>query len=234
MANMLTAAQNLAVGLTGVRTRVAAAARRAGREAGEVTLLAVTKGHPASMIEAALALGLVDIGESYAQEGAAKQDLIHDPAVVWHFIGALQSNKTSLVANRYAWVHTVDRIKIARRLAEQRSPHLPRLNVCLQVNLGAEATKAGVAPDEVRELALAVGTLDRLHLRGLMCLPPAGDDAEQSRRWFRELRQIRDDLVGTGLALDALSMGMSGDFEVAIEEGATHVRIGTALFGPRS
>lgn len=231
---MLTTAQNLAATLTEIKARVAAAAGRAGRDGGEVTLIAVTKGQPAAMIEAARALGLVDIGESYAQEGTAKQDLIDDPAVVWHFIGALQSNKTRFIANRYAWVHTVDRVKIARRLAEQRSPHLPRLNVCLQVNLGAETAKAGVPPDQVRELALGVSTLDRLSLRGLMCLPPAGNDAEDSRHWFRELRQIRDDLRGVGLVLDVLSMGMSADFEVAIEEGATHVRIGTALFGPRS
>ncbi len=233
MVNMLTAPQNLAVALTDVRKRVSTAAARAGREAGEVTVIAVTKGHPPEIIGAALSLGLVDIGENYAQEAAAKQEAIPGAAVVWHFIGALQSNKTRLVASRYAWVHTVDRIRIARRLAEQRSPHLSRLNVCLQVNLGGEATKAGVPPDQLRALALGVSALDRLHLRGLMCIPPAGEQAEDSRHWFRELRRLRDGLRSAGLVLDVLSMGMSDDFEVAIEEGATHVRIGTALFGPR-
>lgn len=233
MANMLTAPQNLAAALTDVRARISSAACRAGRAATDVTLIAVTKGHGAATVAAAVGLGLVDIGENYVQEGVAKQDAVHDGRVVWHFIGALQSNKTRVVANRYSWIHTVDRAKLAERLAEQRSPHLPLLNVCVQVNLGAEPGKAGVRPDEVRDLALRVTRLERLRLRGLTCIPPAAQDVGASRRWFRELRQIRDDLVGAGLRLDVLSMGMSGDFEIAIEEGATHVRIGTALFGAR-
>jgi len=230
---MLTAPQNLAAALTDVRGRISTAARRAGRAATDITLIAVTKGHGAPTVAAALGLDIFDIGENYVQEGITKQDAIRDDRVVWHFIGALQSNKTREVASRYSWVHTVDRAKIAERLAEQRSPHLPHLNVCVQVNLGAEPGKAGARPDEVRHLALHVSRLERLRLRGLMCIPPASQDAEGARRWFRELRQMRDDLVGAGLPLDALSMGMSGDYEVAIEEGATHVRIGTALFGVR-
>ena len=233
MANMLTTPQNLAAALTDVRARISSAACRAGRAATDVTLIAVAKGHGAPTVAAALGLGLVDIGENYVQEGAAKQDAVHDSRIVWHFIGALQSNKTRVVADRYSWVHTVDRAKLAERLADQRSPHLAPLNVCVQVNLGAEPGKAGVRPDEVRDLAVRVSRFERLHLRGLMCIPPATQDVDASRRWFRELRQIRDDLVGGGLRLDVLSMGMSGDYEIAIEEGATHIRIGTALFGAR-
>ena len=233
MTNMLTTPQNPATGLSAVRMRIAAAAARTGRSASEVTLIGVTKGQEAAAIREAVSLGLTDFGENYVQESLAKQDALSVPGIVWHFIGALQSNKTRLVADRFSWIHTVDRLKLAQRLADQRSVHLPPLNVCLQVNLGAEESKAGVHPDAVRELALGISRLARLRLRGLMCIPPPETSPERSRRWFRQLRAIRDDLRSAGLDLDALSMGMSADYEVAIEEGATHVRIGTALFGPR-
>jgi pyridoxal phosphate enzyme (YggS family) len=231
---MLTAPQNLSAALAAVRARIASATKRAGRDIADVTLIGVSKGHSAAAISKALSFDLVDFGENYVQEAAAKQDAVRDPRAIWHFIGALQSNKTRVVADRYAWVHTIDRLKLAERLSDQRSAHLLPLNICLQVNLGAEASKGGVPPERVRDLALGVVGLDRLRLRGLMCIPPEESTPEQSRQWFRELRSIREDLRRAGLMLDALSMGMSADFEVAIEEGATHVRVGTALFGPRS
>jgi pyridoxal phosphate enzyme (YggS family) len=230
---MLTAPQNLADNVSNVRLAIAAAAHRSGRDAASVCLIAVTKGHAADAVRAAATLGIEDFGENYLQEAVAKIDACGREPVRWHFIGALQSNKTRVVAERFDWVHTVDRLRIAERLAAQRPYHAPPLNVCLQVNLGAETTKAGVHPGELPGLASAVGRLERLRLRGLMCIPPAETDPERQRHWFRLLRRLRDDLVDLGVALDVLSMGMSGDFAVAIEEGATHVRVGTALFGPR-
>lgn len=231
---MLTGPQNLAENLRQVRLRIETAARTAGRDPAGVTLIGVSKTHPVSAIRAAVAAGLTDLGENYVQEAVEKIGEVADAAVTWHFIGALQSNKTREVAESFQWVHTVDRLKIATRLSQQRPHYAPPLQVCLQVNIGAEDTKSGVQPDALGELAGAVAALPRLRLRGLMCIPPPEDDEGRQRHWFARLRRLRDELNAAGHALDALSMGMSGDFELAIAEGATHVRVGTAIFGTRS
>ncbi|HEV7136380.1 MAG TPA: YggS family pyridoxal phosphate-dependent enzyme [Steroidobacteraceae bacterium] len=216
-----------------LRARVAAAAVSAGRNVDSVTLLAVSKGQPADLIRAAAQQGLTHIGESYLAEALGKLDALHDLPLAWHFIGRLQANKTRHVAERFAWVHAVDRLKIAERLSAQRPYHAPALNVCIQVNLANEASKGGVPAAEVPDLAAACARLPRLALRGLMCIPPEEADPGRQRAWFAGLRALRDSLNSDGLGLDTLSMGMSGDFEAAILEGATIVRIGTALFGPR-
>ncbi len=216
-----------------VRARVAAAAASAGRNVDSVTLLAVSKGQPAERGRAAAAQGLTDVGESYLAEALGKQEALAGLPLTWHFIGRIQANKTRQVAERFAWVHGVDRLKIAERLAAQRPYHAPALNVCIQVSLAGEASKGGVPAAEVPGLAAEVARLPRLTLRGLMCIPPEEADPARQREWFARLRAIRDSLNAGGLGLDTLSMGMSKDFEAAIREGATIVRIGTALFGPR-
>ena len=230
---MLRSSQNLALHLAAVRTRIAGAASSAGRSADSVTLLAVSKGQPAESIRVAASAGLTDIGESYLAEALGKMDALGDLPITWHFIGRLQANKTRHVAERFAWVHGLDRLKIAERLAAQRPFHAPALNVCLQVNLAGEESKGGVLAAEVPDLAAAVAALPRLALRGLMCIPPAESDPGRQREWFARLRALRDSLNAGGLALDTLSMGMSGDFEAAIQEGATIIRVGTAIFGNR-
>jgi pyridoxal phosphate enzyme (YggS family) len=231
---MLRSSQNLPERLQALRARIAAAAAGAGRNADSVTLLGVAKGQPAELIRAAAAAGLADVGESYLAEALGKMDALDGLPVTWHFIGRLQANKTRPVAERFAWVHGLDRLKIAERLAAQRPYHAPALNVCIQVNLAGEATKGGVPAAELPGLAAAVAALPRLALRGLMCIPPEESDPARQREWFARLRGLRDALDAGGLRLDTLSMGMSGDFEAAIQEGATLVRIGTALFGPRA
>jgi len=236
---MLTAPQNPARGLAQVREKTAIAARESCRDPDSVTLIGVAKSQPIERIVAAVAAGLADLGENYAQEAEAHRAALAGrgpggPAPAWHFIGALQSNKTRPVALHFDWVHTVDRLRIAERLSAQRPAALAPLAVCIQVRLGDEATKSGVAPAELPALAAAVARLPRLSLRGLMALPPEESDPARQRRWFRELRLLLESLNRTGLRLDALSMGMSGDFEAAIAEGATHIRIGTALFGRRA
>ena len=213
---------------------MARAAATAGRNVDSVTLLAISKGQPAQLIRAAAAEGVADIGESYLTEALGKMEELGDLALTWHFVGRLQANKTRPVAERFAWVHGVDRLKIAERLAAQRPYHSPPLNICIQVNLADEATKGGVPPADLPALAAAVAALPRLTLRGLMCIPPEESDPWRQLAWFARLRTLRDALNSGGLALDTLSMGMSGDFEAAIQEGATIVRIGTALFGPRA
>jgi pyridoxal phosphate enzyme (YggS family) len=230
---MLTAPQNLAERLALVRDRIAAAARAAGRDPGAITLIGVSKTRPAAAVREALAAGLADFGENYVQEALDKQRELGEPGPTWHFIGALQSNTTRDVAGHFHWVHTIDREKIARRLSEQRPYHAPPLQACLQVRLGDEDTKSGVDPSGLDALADAVAGLPRIRLRGLMCLPPAEDDPARQRHWFAELRQLQEHLVRRGHDLDVLSMGMSDDFEQAIAEGATHVRVGTAIFGRR-
>jgi len=231
---MLRGPQNLPERLLDVRQRMARAAARAGRSAQSVTLLGITKGQPAEVVRAAADLGLHDFGESYLQEALEKLDALQDRTLTWHFVGRIQANKTRPIAERFAWVHAVDRLRIAARLSEQRPHHAPPLNVCLQVRLGDEAGKGGVAADELPALARAVAQLPRLKLRGLMCIPPQESEAARQHAWFGELRRLYATLNAGGAALDTLSMGMSGDFEAAIEEGATMVRIGTALFGPRN
>ncbi len=217
-----------------VRARIAAAAARAGRNVADITLLAVSKAQPADSVRAAAAAGLTEFGESYLNEALGKLEALAGLALTWHFIGRLQANKTRPIAERFQWVHGLERLHIAERLSAQRPVHAPPLNVCIQVNLAGEASKAGVAPAQLPQLAEALGALPRLRLRGLMCIPPAERDPERQRAWFARLRELREALNAQGAGLDTLSMGMSADFESAILEGSTVVRIGTALFGPRS
>lgn len=221
-----------------VRARLAAAAVAAGRSPADVTLIAVSKLQPAAAVAAALAAGVTDFGENYPREGVDKVLALRAAAPAtpptWHFIGALQANKTRPVAEHFDWVHTVDRLRIATRLSEQRPAGLPDLQVCLQVMVVPEDTKAGISPDELPALARAVAALPRLKLRGLMCLPPPSDDPAVQGQQFGLLARLFDQLRQDGLPLDVLSMGMSADFEAAILEGATHVRVGTAIFGSRT
>ena len=225
--------QNLALQVQEVRERVARAVAAAGRSAHSVTLLAVGKAQPLALLRAAADAGLTDFGESYLNEALEKVAALQDRALTWHYIGRLQANKTRPVAEAFAWVHAVDRLKIAERLSAQRPYHAPPLNVCLQVNLAGEASKSGVPPAQLAPLAAAVAALPRLTLRGLMCLPPQETDPARQRHWFAQLRALKEELNGRGARLDTLSMGMSDDFEAAIAEGATIVRLGTVLFGPR-
>ncbi len=223
----------LAARLAEVRARIAAAERTYGRPAGAVTLLAVSKTQPVEAVAAAFKAGQHEFGESYLQEAQPKLKALGTEDVTWHFTGALQSNKSAWIAQHFAWVHSVDRLKIAERLSAQRPPHLPALNVCIQVNVGDEPQKAGIDPGHLPVLAHAVAALPRLRLRGLMTLPPESDDFATQRRHFRALREAWQALREQGLPLDTLSMGMSQDLEAAIAEGASLVRVGTALFGAR-
>jgi pyridoxal phosphate enzyme (YggS family) len=230
---MLTGPQFLPARLAALRGRIEAAALRAGRDAGSVRLLAVSKQQPAEAIAAAAEAGQVEFGENYVQEALAKIEALRGRPLTWHFIGQLQGNKTREVAEHFQWVHTVDRERIATRLDAQRPHFAGPLEVLLQVRLGEEPGKGGVTPEALPGLADAVGRLPRLKLRGLMCIPqPAADEAAQ-RAPFRRLRELFEDLRRRGHALDVLSMGMSDDLEAAVLEGATIVRIGTAVFGPR-
>lgn len=226
---------DLAARLDSVHHRIADAARTAGRDPASVTLLAVSKTFPADAVRAAHAAGQRAFGENYVQESIDKIDTLADlrAELEWHFIGPLQSNKTRAVAERFDWVHSVDRLKIAQRLAEQRPAHLPPLNVCVQVNISGEASKSGVAPADVAEVARAVAALPSLRLRGLMAIPEPADDADAQRTPHRALRALFDTLRAGGLPLDTLSMGMSADLDAAVLEGATIVRVGTAIFGAR-
>jgi hypothetical protein len=210
--------------------RVARAATRADRDANDVTIVAVSKEQPAAAIAAAYAAGVCHFGENYVQEAVAKMELLKELPICWHFIGQLQANKTRLVAERFAWVHTVDRARIAERLNEQRPQPAAPLNVLIQVNQGGDAHRGGAAPDEVAALASVIVALPRLRLRGLMTVPPQHGEPE---RWFAELADLRARLRAAGIALDALSMGMSADFESAIAAGASLIRVGTAIFGNR-
>ncbi len=226
---------DLAARLASVHQRIDAAARAAGRAPGTVALLAVSKTFPADDVRAAHAAGQRAFGENYVQESLDKIDALADlrASLEWHFIGPLQSNKTRPVAERFDWVHSVDRLKIAQRLAEQRPAHLPPLNVCVQVNISGEASKSGVAPGQLAEVAHAIAALPALRLRGLMAIPEPAGDADAQRAPPRALRALFEQLRADGLALDTLSMGMSADLEAAVHEGATIVRIGTAIFGAR-
>lgn len=219
--------------LQDVRERMAQACAAAGRTPDSVTLLAVSKTFSAQDVREAYAAGQRAFGESYVQEAVPKMDALAKLAVEWHFIGPLQGNKTRPVAERFDWVHSVDRERIARRLSEGRPPGKPPLNVCLQVNISGEASKSGVAPEAVPELARQVATLPGLRLRGLMAIPEPTEDTNLQRRRFAQLRTLADSLRSAGLAVDTLSMGMSHDLEAAILEGATMVRVGTAIFGLR-
>jgi PLP dependent protein len=223
--------------LQAVKEHIATAARAVSRESQQVTLLAVSKTFGADAVIAAADAGQRAFGENYLQEALDKMAAIRaarpDLLLEWHFIGPIQSNKTRPIAEHFDWVHSVDREKIAQRLSEQRPPHLPPLNICLQVNISGEASKSGVTPEELMALAPRVAALPRLKLRGLMAIPEPVEDAEQQRVPFRQVRHLLDALRSQGLALDTLSMGMTADLAAAVAEGATIVRIGTAIFGQR-
>ena len=217
--------------LSVVRGRIEQAAQAYARNA--ASLLAVSKGQPESAIRRAFAAGQHDFGESYLQEALAKIIATHDLPIVWHYIGAIQSNKTAAIAEHFSWVHGVDRLKIAARLSASRADGLAPLNVCIQINSSGEASKSGVPSAELATLASAVATLPRLRLRGLMAIPAPTTDVNIQRGSFRGVREQFDALCLTGLALDTLSMGMTADLEAAIHAGSTLVRVGRAIFGGR-
>jgi len=219
--------------LHAVRSRIALAAAEAGREVEAIRLLAVSKTCVADALRALAACGQRDFGENYLQEARDKQRQLVDLPLVWHFIGPVQSNKTREIAEHFDWVHSVDRLRIAERLSAQRPNDLPPLQVCLEVNVSGESSKSGVAIEDLPDLAAAVSQLPRLELRGLMAIPAAVSGMSAQRAAFGRVRQAFDALIARGYALDTLSMGMSGDLEAAILEGATIVRVGTALFGER-
>jgi len=219
--------------LQAVKTRIANAAKRCGRDATDIELLAVSKTFGTDALRAAHAAGQRAFGENYVQEAVDKISALQEPDLIWHFIGPIQSNKTRQIAEHFDWVHSIERAIIAERLSAARPAAAAPLQVCIQVNIGDEDSKSGVAPGAVAELARHVASLPRLALRGLMTIPPASDDVAVQRGYFAQLRRLKDELAANGLALDTLSMGMSADLEAAIAEGATIVRIGTAIFGAR-
>jgi len=228
----------IAANLQAVEATIEAAAQAAGRVRTEVQLLAVSKTFPAQAVLEAMAAGQCAFGENYLQEALEKIEHVAraqpEASVEWHFIGPIQSNKTRPIATGFDWVHTVERLKIAQRLSEQRPPELGPLNICLQVNISGEASKSGANEAELPELARAVAALPNLRLRGLMAIPEQSSEPAQQRAAFARLRQLSDALRAGGLALDTLSMGMSGDMAAAIAEGATIVRVGSAIFGARN
>ena len=224
---------SITANLQAVKERIEAAVRAAGRPAQSVQLVAVSKTFgPEAVREASLA-GQRDFGENYVTEGVDKIRELRTLGLIWHYIGPIQSNKTRLIAEHFDWVHTIDREKVAARLSQARGAGQTELQVCIQVNVSGEASKSGVAPGELASLAKKVAGLPRLKLRGLMAIPEPTPDERLQRRRFAQLRALRDDLNRGGLALDTLSMGMSADLEAAIAEGATMVRVGTAIFGER-
>lgn len=223
----------ISANLQAVRARIARAAEAAGRRAGDIVLVAVSKTFPVQRIAEAHAAGQSAFGENHAQEAVEKITQLAALPLEWHYIGPIQSNKTSMIAAHFQWVHSVEREKIAVRLNEARPEGLPPLNVCIQVNVSGERSKSGVAPGGEVKLAEAIARLPRLRLRGLMAIPEPTPDVGLQRRRFALLRELKDQLAGRGYALDTLSMGMSDDLEAAIMEGATLVRVGTAIFGAR-
>lgn len=224
---------NVQTNVRQVEARITAAEKTYGRNPGSVQLIAVSKFHSVSAIEQAIGAGLHTFGESYLQEALEKMQALQHKSLEWHFIGALQSNKTREAAERFAWIHSVAKWKTAQRLSRQRPPNLPPLNICIQVNLSGERSKSGVTEAQTLALAQAVANLPNLRLRGLMCIPAASEDFQLQRLACRRLRELKQALQTQGIPLDTLSMGMSSDLEAAIAEGATHVRVGTAIFGAR-
>ena len=220
--------------LQAVRSRIYEVALNLGRAPDSIHLLAVSKTWPLACVIEAAEAGQLAFGENYVQEGVDKAVATAERKLEWHFIGPLQSNKTRLVAEHFDWVHSVDRLKIAERLSAQRPSNLPALQICIQVNVSGEHSKSGCAPEEAPALCLAVSKLPNLCLRGLMTIPEASDNVAEQRSAFRHLREIFEAVRASGLPLDTLSMGMSHDLEAAIAEGATIVRIGTAIFGERN
>lgn len=224
---------DFSLALRQVRERISSACQKVGRDPSEIRLMAVSKRHPLSAIQAAVAAGQKDFGENFVQEGVAKIEKLGPAGLRWHFIGHLQSNKTRAAATWFDWVQTVDRARIARRLNEQRPHHAGPLQVCIQVRIGEEAGKSGVDPEQILPLAETICELPRLRLRGLMAIPPPSADMEEQRGYFRQLAVLYRTLGDSGYELDTLSMGMTADLEAAVAEGSTMLRIGTALFGPR-
>ena len=223
----------IASNLQAVRSRIERAAQAAGRSPGDIVLVAVSKTIPAGRVAEAHAAGQTVFGENHVQEAVEKITQLRELGLEWHFIGPIQSNKTAPIAAQFQWVHSVEREKIARRLNDARPEGLPPLNVCIQVNVSGEASKSGVAPGAELRLAEAIARMPRLKLRGLMGIPEPTSDVALQRRRFALLRELKDKLVARGYGLDTISMGMSDDFEAAIAEGATMVRVGTAIFGKR-
>jgi hypothetical protein len=223
----------IASNLQAINRAIAQVAQIARQRTENITLLAVSKTFPAAMVRIAYAAGQRTFGESYVQEALDKIAALRDLPLEWHFIGPIQSNKTRAIAENFAWVHSVDRLKIAERLSAQRPQKLLPLNVCIQVNVSGEESKSGIAPNAVLELAQAVAQLPQIKLRGLMAIPAPVEGMEAQRKPFAQLRELMQQLNAQGLALDTLSMGMSHDLEAAVLEGATIVRVGSAIFGQR-
>lgn len=224
----------IAARLQAARNRIADAAHHAGRDPAGVELLAISKTWSADVLREAFGAGQRNFGESYAQEALAKIRELADLPLTWHFVGPIQSNKTRSIAEHFAWVHSVERLNIAERLSNARPTHLAPLQVCIQINVSGEASKSGAATETALDLARGVAALSGLNLRGLMTIPRPAANVEEQRNQFATLRELKNELTRNGLQLDTLSMGMSDDLEAAIAEGATMVRVGTAIFGKRA
>jgi pyridoxal phosphate enzyme (YggS family) len=228
-----TSQNTIAQNIKSIRALISDAEQKYARQPGSVQLLAVSKTRPVEDIHAAFAENQSHFGENYLQDALTKIEAVSEPAIEWHFIGPIQSNKTRQIAQYFNWVHTIDRLKIAQRLNEQRDPEQAPLNICIQVNTSGESSKSGVSIEDTLELAKQINVLPHLRLRGLMTIPASTNDFEQQRQPFRLLRELKDEIQHQGIKLDTLSMGMSNDMEAAIAEGSTMVRIGTAIFGAR-
>lgn len=232
---MKPASQNtIAQNIKSIRSQIYSLEKKYGRPSGSVQLLAVSKTRPIEDIKDALSENQLHFGENYLQDALSKIENVTEPNIEWHFIGPIQSNKTRQIAENFQWVHTIDRLKIAQRLSEQRSSELPPLNVCIQVNVSGEDSKSGVSLDEALSLAKQIYDLPNITLRGLMTIPASSNDFEQQRKPFQILKLLKNKIESEGIILDTLSMGMSNDMEAAIAEGSTMVRIGTAIFGARN
>lgn len=224
----------IAHNLEDIREKITHFEEKYARKTGSVQLLAVSKTCPIDDIRTAISENQTHFGENYLQDALSKIENIPEHGISWHFIGSIQSNKTRQVAENFQWVHTIDRLKIAQRLSQQRNSNLPPLNICIQVNISNESSKSGIPAEETPALAKSISLLPNIHLRGLMAIPAATNDFKIQRHAFRLLRELKDEIQSQGIELDTLSMGMSNDMEAAIAEGSTMVRIGTAIFGARN